>query len=121
MRCWYWMDSPHQDYLKSQFGCGCGSNYARKKGLLIVMAGNVVRLQDESEVIIGAHEMVYNEGSLTTLISKFQVQRHGLILDYIYKDHNCEHHRWKEMISSFPFEGRQDHIIGDERWPNDVP
>ena len=57
---------------------GFDSKYAWKRGLPIVTADTVVRLQDESEVIIRAHETVYNEGSPTTLISEFQVRTHGL-------------------------------------------
>ena len=52
-------------------------------------ADTVVRLQDESEVIIRAHEMVYNEGSPTTFISEFQVRTHGLVLDSVHKDHTA--------------------------------
>jgi hypothetical protein len=68
---------------------GFDSNYARKKGLPIVTADTVVRLQDQSEVIIMAHETVYNEGSPTTLISEFQVRTHGLVLDSVHKNHTA--------------------------------
>jgi hypothetical protein len=68
---------------------GFDSNYARKKGLPIVTADTVVRLQDSSEAIIRAHETVYNEGSPTTLISEFQVRTKGLVLDSVHKDHTA--------------------------------
>ena len=68
---------------------GFDSNYARKKGLPIVTADTVVRLKNGSEVIIRAHETVYNEGSPTTLISEFQVRTHGLVLDSVHKEHTA--------------------------------
>jgi hypothetical protein len=68
---------------------GFDSNYAQMKGLPIVTADIVVQLQDSSEVIIRAHETVYNEGSPTTLISEFQVRTHGLVLDSVHKEHTA--------------------------------
>ena len=38
-------------------------------------------------VILVAHEMVYNLGSSTTLISEFQVRNHGCIMDSVSKSH----------------------------------
>jgi hypothetical protein len=68
---------------------GFDSNYAKKKGLPIVTADTVVRLQDQSEIIIRAHETVYNKGSPTTLISEFQVCTHGLVPDSVHKNHTA--------------------------------
>ena len=38
-------------------------------------------------MILVAHEMVYNPGSNTTLISEFQVRNHGCVLDSVSKSH----------------------------------
>ena len=38
-------------------------------------------------MILVAHEIVYNPGSNTTLISEFQVRNHGCILDSVSKSH----------------------------------
>ena len=66
---------------------GFDSHYARKKGLPIVTADTVVKTQDGTEIILRAHETVYNEGSPTTLISEFQVRSHGLVIDSVHKEH----------------------------------
>jgi hypothetical protein len=66
---------------------GFDSNFARKKGLPIVTADTVVLTEKKKEVIIRAHETVYNEGSPTTLISEFQVRSHGLVIDSVHKEH----------------------------------
>jgi hypothetical protein len=66
---------------------GFDSNFARKKGVPIVTADTVVMMDNNTEVIIRAHETVYNEGSPTALVSEFQVRSHGLVIDSVHKNH----------------------------------
>jgi hypothetical protein len=53
---------------------GFDSNFARKERKHIVAADTVVMMESKKEIIIRAHETVYNENSPTTLISSSKVR-----------------------------------------------
>ena len=69
---------------------GYDDRHTKKSGLDICTLATKVRPNsDEAPILLVAHEMIYNPGSSTSLISEYQVREHGCVVDSISHKHRC--------------------------------
>jgi hypothetical protein len=76
-----------QDPVRRVNLVGFDPRHARKQGLAIVTADNIVATETGNEIIIRVHQAVLNPTTSTRLLSENQLRHAGHVVDSVHKDH----------------------------------